>query len=252
MLFLGRSGGAHQGEDPVCFHSVGGPDLAAGADQIITVVDGGHLQRCQIRAGLRFGVALAEEHLAGEDAGQEVILLFGCAEGDDRVGHHVNSHGGQRRCPGEGGLAAEDVMLGQRPIASAVLDRPRRRRPAAFVQDRLPGHAGLVIGVDAGHQPARLAQVVGQFLVQEGPHFVAEFEIFRRPRQVHPGHLLSACDVWRNARRSARRVPVSTFRLPPIGGRQRSSREGSGQLTSTRHLGRDSGVIDYHPRGEPR
>ena len=56
---------------------MGGPDLAARAHQIVAVVDRGHRQRREVGTGLGFGVALAEEHLTGEDAGEEVLLLSG-------------------------------------------------------------------------------------------------------------------------------------------------------------------------------
>ena len=52
------------------------PDLAAGAHQVVAVIDRGHRQRGQIRTRFGFGVALAEEHLAGQDAGQEELLLL--------------------------------------------------------------------------------------------------------------------------------------------------------------------------------
>ena len=43
------------------------------------------------------GVALAEEHLAGQDPRQEIALLLVGAELDDRVGDHPDAHRRQRR-----------------------------------------------------------------------------------------------------------------------------------------------------------
>ena len=88
-------------EHPVRFAGVRRPDLAAGAHQVVAVVDRRHRQRRQIRARLGFGVALAEEHLAGQDPRQEVLLLRVRAELDDRVGDHPDAHRRQRRSPGQ-------------------------------------------------------------------------------------------------------------------------------------------------------
>lgn len=54
-----------------------GPDLAAGTHQVIAVVDRRHRQRRQVRTRLGFGVALAEEHLAGQDAGRKNFFCAG-------------------------------------------------------------------------------------------------------------------------------------------------------------------------------
>ena len=43
--------------------------------EIVAVRCRGHRQRGQVRAGLGFGIALAEEDLAGQDAWQEEVLL---------------------------------------------------------------------------------------------------------------------------------------------------------------------------------
>ncbi len=184
-LLLVAAAGAHEREHPIGFPRMGGPDLAAGADQVVTVVAGGHRQRRQVRPGLWFGVALTEEHLTREDAGQEIVLLFVGAELDDRVGHHPDTHRGQRRCPRELRLPAENVVLGQAPVATAVSDRPGRCGPALFVQDALPLHAGVVVGVHARHQLASASKLRRQLLGEKGAHLVAEREIGGRPLQIH-------------------------------------------------------------------
>ncbi len=69
-----------------------GPDLAAGTHQVIAVVDRRHRQRRQVRTRLGFGVALTEEHLASQDAGEKELLLCRRAERDDRVRDHSNPH----------------------------------------------------------------------------------------------------------------------------------------------------------------
>ncbi len=174
LLLLRRPCCAHQAEHPVRFAGVRGPYLAAGTYQVVAVVDRRHRQRRQVRARLGFGVALTEEHLAGQDPRQVELLLRVRAEFDDRVGDHPDAHRRQRRSPGQRRLAAEDVVLGQAPVAAAVLDRPGRRRPAAFVQDPLPLHAGLVIGIHACHEAPRLPKLGRQFFLQEGAHVIAE------------------------------------------------------------------------------
>jgi hypothetical protein len=95
LLLLRRPGGAHQREHPIRFACVRRPDLAAGAHQVVTVIDRRHRQRRQIRARLRLGVALTEENLTGQDPRQKELLLRIRSELDDRVGDHPNSHRGQ-------------------------------------------------------------------------------------------------------------------------------------------------------------
>ncbi|CPU24061.1 Uncharacterised protein [Mycobacteroides abscessus] len=94
-LFLGPLGGANKGEHPIRLARMGGPDLGAIEDEVITVGNGRHLQRGQVRPRLGLAVPLTEEHLAREDPGQEELFLFRAAELDDGMCDHPNSHGRQ-------------------------------------------------------------------------------------------------------------------------------------------------------------
>ena len=85
--------------------------------------------------------------------------------------------------PGQCRLPAEDVVLGQAPVAAAVLDRPGRRGPAALVKDPLPFHARLVVGVDAGHEAAGPPQFRCQLCRPE----------IRAPRRETPGRPPTTC-----------------------------------------------------------
>ena len=108
-------------------------------NQILAVVDRGHRQRRQIGPGLRFGIALAEEHLRGQDSGEAVILLLRCAIGDDCVRDHPDAHGRQRRGARQSRLSAERMVLREAPAAATVLDRPSRCR----VRAESPATAGM-------------------------------------------------------------------------------------------------------------
>ena len=195
--FFVPRGRTDQAEHPVRLPRVGRPDLAAGAHQIVAVVDRGHGQGGEVGPGLRLGIALAEEHLAGEDAREEVVLLSLGPVLDDRVRDHANSHGRQGRSTSKGGLATEDVVLGEAPVTPTVLEWPRRCRPASGVQDSLPFEARVVVTVDTGHQAAGASKFRCQLLVEEGAHLVAKGDVGRRPR---PGPLSSPVVRCRSSR----------------------------------------------------
>ena len=100
------------------------PDFRAIADEGVAIVFGRHGQLGQVGPGMRLGIALAPEVLARQDAGQVIVLLFRRAVADQRRAAHADAHGAERRsaCPRH--LDIEDVVLGDRPVAAAILDRP--------------------------------------------------------------------------------------------------------------------------------
>ena len=181
--------GADQAEDPVGDIGVGGPDLGPATDQVIPVAHGPHLQRGQVRSGLRFGIALAPEMLAGQDAGQIMRLLFRAAMPDQRRSAHRDAHGGQRRCPGQRAFPGKDETLGDAEFCPAMLLGPVWRGPAARVQPALPFHRCIVIAIDAGHPPAGGAQLVAQFAIQKGADFLRKGAVLVIQGQFHPAFL---------------------------------------------------------------
>ncbi|GCC45919.1 hypothetical protein chiPu_0030186, partial [Chiloscyllium punctatum] len=76
VVLLGRRIGAHQAEDPVGIVGVGGPDLLAVDDVVVTVADRAGLQRGEVRAGVRLGIALAPADQARGDLRQMLLLLL--------------------------------------------------------------------------------------------------------------------------------------------------------------------------------
>src|SRR5262249_55170172 len=135
--------GAHQKEAPVGVLGQRGPGLLA-VDQVVFLAViagdafGPRLQRREVGAGARLGVALAPPHLAGEDAGQEARAL---RLGPERVEHWPKNVEPERRPaqPVGAGLPLEpDVLLPRRPTRTAILHRPARRAPALGGQDLLP------------------------------------------------------------------------------------------------------------------
>src|SRR3546814_13376386 len=87
--------------------------------QIFAVVDRRHLQRCQIRTGFRFRIALAPEDVAAQRAGQETRVLIGRAEADDRRPDHVNAERPPGRAANEA-LTRTQIALPGAPFAAAV------------------------------------------------------------------------------------------------------------------------------------
>lgn len=176
---------SHQAENPVGFGGMGRPDFRSVEDQVVPIHHCRHLQRGEVRSRPRLRITLAEEYLARQDAGQEMGLLRGRAEPDDDMGDHVDTHGRQGWRPRRNPFPIEDIMLPHGPVATAMFDRPVRRRPAAFVQDALPGHAGFMIGIDAGGKLSRPPDFRCQPVRQEGAHLIAKGQFFLRPFYVH-------------------------------------------------------------------
>ncbi len=175
--------GAHQAENHVGVLAKGGPGLLAVDDVVIAFAHRTGLEAGQVGTGTGLGVALAPPVLTGEDARQVMVDLLLGAELDDHRGDHVDAEGhGARRAIG-GALFVEDVLLDRAPGGPAQLYRPARRIPAALDQDLLPAlvvFLGQVLAeLDLGGDVRR------QFALEEGPHLVAERELFRREIDVH-------------------------------------------------------------------
>ncbi len=125
--------GAGEQEHVVGVLGLGGPDLLAVDDPLVTVEFGLALQRREVRPGLGLGEALAPARLAPEDAGQELLLLLLGApledrRADQRVAEEVAAH----RRSGRSELLVQDDRLHRREALAAVLGRPRGTDPAAF------------------------------------------------------------------------------------------------------------------------
>ncbi|MGY4600137.1 hypothetical protein ACVWXL_007883 [Bradyrhizobium sp. GM22.5] len=75
-VMLLRGGiGANEAEDPVGVVGIGGPDLRPRNDEIIAVALGAGLQRGEIGAGVRLGIALTPADQARGDLWQMLLLL---------------------------------------------------------------------------------------------------------------------------------------------------------------------------------
>src|SRR5271163_1938458 len=75
-VVLGGSGiGAGEDENPLRAMSKGSPDLGAIENEAAVALDGLSLQGGEVRAGIRFGIALAPEFLTGENRTQVPLLL---------------------------------------------------------------------------------------------------------------------------------------------------------------------------------
>ncbi len=114
-------------------HAVGGhlgaarPDLLTRDAPALAVALGAGLERGEIRARVRLGEQLAPDLLAGEDAGEEALLVLLAAEVDDRrpgepLAEQVETVGRAHAVV----LLQEDRLLGQRRVATAVPLRPRQ------------------------------------------------------------------------------------------------------------------------------
>ena len=65
-------------------------------------------------------------------------------------------------------------MLRHRPVAAAIFFRPGGGHPAALKERLVPFHGRIVIGINAGHQFARGAQIGCELFVEKAAHLVAE------------------------------------------------------------------------------
>ena len=93
------------------------------------------LQCGEVGAGVRFGIALAPERLAGKDRAQVTLLLRRGAPMNQRRSEQPDAGS----CEGYGGVEAfefliADRLVQERSAAPAILSRPGYSEPTAFEQ----------------------------------------------------------------------------------------------------------------------
>ena len=188
-LVLGGVGvGAGDEHAPLGVLGEGGPDLLAGDDPFVAVLDRARLQRGEVGARLRLGEALAPDLLAGEDRLQVALLLRVGAVGDHhRAAHRQAEHVGRARRFQARRLADEDRLLDHRRAAAAVLLRPGDPGPAGGVHLQLPLAA-------EGHHllQARFRLGARMVLFDPGADLVAELLLGGREGQVHRPRSIAA------------------------------------------------------------
>ena len=123
---LGRVGvGAHEAENPVGFIRVRGPDFRAVDQELIALVLGAGLQRCEVGTGAGLRVSLAPSNLAAGDFRQMLALLFFVAVFQQRGSEHPDAEAVERRAAVERAhFLTQNFCLVAREAAAAVLARP--------------------------------------------------------------------------------------------------------------------------------
>ena len=97
LVLLGRRVGAHQAEAPVGLVGVAGPDLLAVDQPVVALVLAPGLQRREVGAGARLGIALAPADLALDDLRQVLGLLLLVGELQQHRAQHPDAERDQRR-----------------------------------------------------------------------------------------------------------------------------------------------------------
>ena len=177
--------GAHQAKDVVGELGMGGPDLGAVDDVVVAILHRRGLQAGEVRAGTRFGIALAPVMLAGEHLRQVVRLLLGRAVFEQHRGKHAQPQGNQAGRARLGELLAKDVLLGGGPTGAAVLDRPGWHGPALLHENGLPRHGQFLVREHRGRSRCGPAHVVAEPNVEKAPHFVPEGLILGAVGDIH-------------------------------------------------------------------
>ncbi len=160
--------GAAQDVEPVGVPAERRPYLLAVDHPFVAVEFGAGAQAGQVAAGVGLAEALPPELLDLCDLREEAGLLLGGAEreqGRPEQVTAVDSHPVRRLCPGV--LDLEDDLLGQRPPAAAVLDRPGDVQPLVLREELLPLPAKLPGGVvrraaDTQDAPEVTGEMIGQ------------------------------------------------------------------------------------------
>ena len=217
--------GADEREDPVGAVGVGRIDLLAVDEPLVAVADRARLQRGEVGAGARLGVALRPSDLAPEGGGQEARLLLLGAVRDQRRAEHRDALPADVGRAGGGHLLLEDELLDGGHAGAAVFGRPVRRHPAALVHGLLPLHGGglrLGLAEEAVVLPAALVAelaalvgdrlvVLGQPLLDEVVHLLSEARLVGGIGPVH-SYLLARPPGQRNRDRTRaarqRRAPL--------------------------------------------
>ena len=197
--------GAHQHEDVVAIHGVGGPDLAPVDEEAVAVAHRPRGEAGQVRAGAGFGVAHGPTAFTPGDAGQPAGLLLVVAVFQQGGAYVVDAAPGQRRArPDALQFADEHLVLGLVQLRAAVSLGPGGDGPA------LVGHAfkpqpNLRRQFDPAAAPGDLAGAAGAGRavgLQPGAGVLAKFL-----KAVHLGNgllqLNSVEPILRTAARSA-------------------------------------------------
>ena len=166
------------------------PGLLAVDDPVVAVQHRLGAQGGEVGAGAGLAVALAPDVLAGEDAGEEALLLRLRAVADQQRAEHDDAM--VRRAGDAVALVFlhQDELLGGGQAHAAMLARPGGGEPAMGDQGHVPG---LCLGpVQAVRRVAEGRWVVGS---DEGAHGGAEVGV-GQVVQVHGGvgsHLVLPC-----------------------------------------------------------
>ena len=174
--------GAHQAEDPVGVVGVGRPDFLAVDDVVVAVGDRAGLQRGEIGAGVRLGIALAPADQPRGDLRQMLFLLGLGAVLQKRRPEHGNAERGQRLPRADRRhLLAHDLGFLAVETAAAIFLRPVRHGPAlvahALEPDalRLRGEFRVTAAPEGvGVRRHRLAHFGWAVRLEPGAGFLAE------------------------------------------------------------------------------
>ena len=161
------------------------PYLGAIDQVVIPIQDGTCLEARKVRARSWLRVALAPIVLAAQDARKVVRLLRIGSVFEEHWSQHAETHWDQSRSPGLRALLAEDVFLSYRPAGPAVLDRPRRHRPAARIECRLPFKRKRLVGKYRSDARRAPAHIVRELLAQEVRDLLTKGFILLPIVQVH-------------------------------------------------------------------
>src|SRR2546423_11448249 len=132
--------------------------------------------------------------IAGEDAGQEALLLGRVTEAHDHRAHHLETEGQQPWGAGRRALLLEDVLLHGIPAGAAELLGPVRAAPTLLMQDLLPAQGVVARDLQAFEY---LAAHVGRNVRRdERSDLVAEGQLLGAETQVHGSRVLLASLVF--------------------------------------------------------
>ena len=138
LLFAGFAG-ARQAEHVGGVLGEGRPGLLTVDDELIAIGDCLGLEAGQIRAGIRFGISLAPDFLAGANFWQITRALFRGAVADQQRADHLDAQVGCA-CDTPALLFLNEYQqLCRRQSHAAMLGRPCRRDPALARQFEVPG-----------------------------------------------------------------------------------------------------------------
>ena len=130
VLLLRLLVGAHEEKDPVGVHRQRGPDLLPVHHPVVAVQHRLGAQAGEIGTGVRLGIALAPDVLAGEDLRQVVVLLLLGAVVDQQRAQHRHAHAVDRGAAVPLLLLQHDELLARRQRHAAEFLRPAGTQPA--------------------------------------------------------------------------------------------------------------------------